>query len=56
MSEVEVIQFVKKLFDNCVKGQIQIDFSGDCRRAQIRITNISINELNKLQRLIVCKD
>ncbi|MCJ7813567.1 hypothetical protein MUP95_09670 [bacterium] len=56
MRRVEAIQLVNKLFECCVKGQIQIDFSGDGEQAQVRFTNISTDEFNKLQKLTGDKD
>lgn len=49
MNRAEVIELICKLFERKIKGQIQIDFSGDGQKANIRFTNISPDDLEKLE-------
>lgn len=48
MDREEVIGLVNQLFEREVKGQVQIDFSGDGRNAKVRFTNITIEDLEKI--------
>lgn len=48
MDRGEVIDLLNQLFEQKIKGQIQIDFSGDNEDAKVRFTNITLDNLEKL--------
>lgn len=56
MRRLDTIQLVNRLFKCCIKGQIQIDFSGDGEEANVRFSNISLDEFEKLQKLTTDKN
>lgn len=48
MDRKDVVQLLNQLFERKVKGQIQIDFSGDNEDAKVRFTNFTLENLEKL--------
>ena len=48
MNKSELVSLIKMLFYARIKGQIQIDFSGNGNEAKVRFTNISLEDMKKL--------
>ncbi len=49
MNRKEIFKMIEEMLRTKVKGQIQIDFSGDGEGARLRFTNISMEDLKKLK-------
>ncbi len=49
MQRKQIIQMIDDMLKAKVKGQIQIDFSGDGEGVKIRFTNISLEDMVKLK-------
>ena len=50
MDQQETLHLIRQLFKYEIKGQISIDFCGDGKEAKVRFTNISVQDLEKLNR------
>jgi len=46
-----IVSLIDQLLTAQVKGQIQIDFCGDGQKAKLRFTNISMEDMEKLEKV-----
>ncbi|MCK5146709.1 hypothetical protein KAR48_08125 [bacterium] len=51
MTRDDIIRIIDRLLKAGIKGQIQIDFCGDGQKAKLRFTNISLEDMEKLERV-----
>jgi len=51
MTRERIIKMIDQLLEAQIKGQIQIDFCGDGQKAKLRFTNISMEDMDKLERV-----
>ena len=51
MTRNQLVKIIDRLFKVQIKGQIQIDFCGDGQKAKFRFTNISIEDVEKMERI-----
>lgn len=49
MKRKQIIDMIDQMLKARVKGQIQIDFSGDGEGVKMRFTNISLEDMKKLK-------
>lgn len=49
MNQEEIYHIIKCMLTSGIKGQIQIDFCGDRKKAKVKFTNISLNDLIKFK-------